>query len=1645
MKRTWMGTLLCFAVLFCSLCAGTLFGTAAAEDPLAGWSPAAGKEQVQKESTRCIVYNREYTYDGEYLDCRSEEITDARITMLSGDEAFRNAFRIGRDVEGLTLSYDMENIAQAGEATYQLDYATEHYAVSEKIHATFIDYESIRVEPLAGPLLLNEGEKLRNPGASLFFSVTPEILAGSGGEFSGEETTDQYVMSGSEFTALKPGEYTVWFALNLGDNWVHSDKYPVTIHVRSREEADAAWKPWPPEGKAAGERTGGKTSLSGIYIYGQPEETTGMRWGTDLVSKDRGSDGREPAVRARVTQISGDEAFRNIYYMESRNGSYSLRMDLSQVPKDGEASYRVDLESEHYYSSDEFTVQFLSWKNLAVSLLNDPIECIVGETVEDERSMVPQLFRISPAFDSTQAYFFFNTPEGEDSADTEGYTLSDAGFTAKAEGDYALNLALYLGDNHVKYTFPVTMHAKEWDSTWPPKDKTEASKVTDHHTGNIYDSLNGTYFFGAENGPSGIGLSSFYLSGPDGDEERATEYHATLLSGDESFGKVLADRHGENPGISVNLDQVPQAGAPTFRIDAASEHYYTSVIAQPVLVDAKSVQAELISADVRIPLNEAVQISDLFTYRDFVKTDPQYEYSCDIQTPDGLAEAVTEDYRLTIERTFIARKAGDYSLRLLVYFGHGGLMKEFPITVHASAETAEAAVEGDAPKSARTIREEEEERQREEAARKAEEREFLNSVDGDSQLAETESARLIYRINEDTACILGILPLRTELIIPAALNGTRVTSISYNALKSTNGIAVTSLTIEEGIQCIEDSAFRDMTNLESLTLPDSLQYIGAGAFTNCRELKQIRLPGGMTAEGVSGGAFCGIGTDQLILPDGTDLMAVSLDIYRKYGLDTYAMPITAVKDGYEYILREDGGAILLSGNRYQPILKAPENLGGHPVREIGISAYSYGSASVVVLPEGLEVIAERAFWQCKRLEEIRIPASVKEIGFRAFGGVPAGMPVLPEDVQAAENWYSGPDTTDSTGRWTYQLQPDQTAVITGYTVSSILEFPGEVDGHPVTAIEKNDAPGDPGEVRKIIVPEGVRVIGEHAFISLHSVEEVQLPSTLRSIGAGAFSYVRVKKVNLPEGLQTIGARAFAEHEISSLILPASLESVGFEAFKGGLVYPSALTVNGAKTKLGAAVFGHQYGNGAKNTNPDLFHGYYETETDSRIQEMNITCYRGSTADLLYRYNVKKQYLRLGPEAVRTAPAGRVLRAGTFDPDEIIADLTIPEGVEEIGDGALANMVMLTRITLPSTLKSVGANAFANCSSLTEITLPKGVTSIGEGCFKGCFGLTKASLPEGIAEIPDHAFEDCASLTGVNLPKAGLRRIGLSAFQGCCALGKLNLGKGLEEMDELAFAMTGLQSAKIPDTVTKIGRAAFAGSAITSLTLPKNLEEIPEAMCYGASGLKSLTIPKGVRRIGTRAFSGCMLNTLNLQEGLEEIGEEAFMLDLQGVQYSYMDSNGRQSYGALKNLKLPASLRVIGKRAFGAQDALASVTFAGNAQLEEIGEDAFAWALRLKELKLPDSVKKIGAHAFVNCLALKTVHLGGGLTELGEYAFRYDEALTRLTVPDTLTLIGDNILEGHGGNLTVICGESSAMDAWLKQNEPLIPISYSGRK
>jgi len=134
----------------------------------------------------------------------------------------------------------------------------------------------------------------------------------------------------------------------------------------------------------------------------------------------------------------------------------------------------------------------------------------------------------------------------------------------------------------------------------------------------------------------------------------------------------------------------------------------------------------------------------------------------------------------------------------------------------------------------------------------------------------------------------------------------------------------------------------------------------------------------------------------------------------------------------------------------------------------------------------------------------------------------------------------------------YELTAENTAAITRYIgTAREPDIPCILDGAPVTQIVEG-AFRDCVSLGRIVLPEGVEMIGEQAFYNCSGLESVALPGSLIEIGDLAFAYCAgLKNIEVPQGVTAIGEYAFGDCAgLKSAHIPASVAVIGPDAFLG---------------------------------------------------------------------------------------------------------------------------------------------------------------------------------------------------------------------------------------------------------------------------------------------------------------------------------------------------------------------------------------------------------------------------------------------------------------------------------------------------------------
>lgn len=202
------------------------------------------------------------------------------------------------------------------------------------------------------------------------------------------------------------------------------------------------------------------------------------------------------------------------------------------------------------------------------------------------------------------------------------------------------------------------------------------------------------------------------------------------------------------------------------------------------------------------------------------------------------------------------------------------------------------------------------------------------------------------------AYITGYIGNEKDITIPAELGGHRVLVVYDYAFSKCD---IERVSIENGVQHINDYAFKNCSSLKQVTLASSVSKIGYGAFENCTQLTSITSS---RAENI-------------------DISSVA---FENSGITTSP---EALENGFYQI----GNTIAYVNKDFAGKVVIPE---GVTVLENSLFAYST-KITEVQLPSTLTEIGRVCFYGCEALEKINLNENII-IGERAFENTKVSVP-----------------------------------------------------------------------------------------------------------------------------------------------------------------------------------------------------------------------------------------------------------------------------------------------------------------------------------------------------------------------------------------------------------------------------------------------------------------------------------------------------------------------------------------------------------------------------------------------------------------------------------------------------------------------------
>ena len=291
---------------------------------------------------------------------------------------------------------------------------------------------------------------------------------------------------------------------------------------------------------------------------------------------------------------------------------------------------------------------------------------------------------------------------------------------------------------------------------------------------------------------------------------------------------------------------------------------------------------------------------------------------------------------------------------------------------------------------------------------------------------------------------------------------------------------------------IEVIAFSECSELTSVSIPNNVKSIGNRAFSWCTSLSKVIIGSGVSFIGYEAFWNCN-SLKKVIIRDIASWCNMN---FEDLGRTTGANPLYYAKHLYSDEETEITDLVIPSG-----------------VNKIADYAFYYcESLASVSFPNSLTSIGRASFWKCSALKAISIPNSVTEIGEAAFRECSSLLSIV---------------------------FPSNITAIGGFTCFGCTSLTG------------------------VTIPDNVTIIGHCSFENCHNIKFVNIPDKVTDIRYSAFRGCKgLITVNIPKCVTAIFDNAFSDcSELTNVYCYAeTVPNTGATAFDGSYIDYATLHV-----------------------------------------------------------------------------------------------------------------------------------------------------------------------------------------------------------------------------------------------------------------------------------------------------------------------------------------------------------------------------------------------------------------------------------------------------------------------------------------------------
>lgn len=404
-----------------------------------------------------------------------------------------------------------------------------------------------------------------------------------------------------------------------------------------------------------------------------------------------------------------------------------------------------------------------------------------------------------------------------------------------------------------------------------------------------------------------------------------------------------------------------------------------------------------------------------------------------------------------------------------------------------------------------------------------------------------------------------------------------------------------------------------------------------------------------------------------------------------------------------------------------------------------------------------------------------------------------------------------------------------------------------------------------------IMQEGVEKIGNQAFMECRNIQQVKLPESIVKIGTLCFyDCFKLEQINIPSKLEQISQYMLSGCiSLTSIVLPEKLTEIQSYAFRETSI--TELKIPSSVTSIGNNVFSDC----TKLDKIDLTGNenyVYESGMLMSKEKDNILFISDKYLREITTFTIPDKVITFGTNIATYANIKKIIIPSSLSK---IADNVLPTSIEEI-EVKTGNETFVSENGI--LYKKETGELVVCYSKETDITIQEGITQLGNYSFKQAINAKRIELPETLQKIGSQVFSSCINVEEI---KIGANVSSIQPlfkhgnYNGTVTIDKDNSnymiennilygkdesnGKNKSRLVTVLYKIQGTFT--INSDVEEIGSLAFhAQRNMTEVIIPEGVRTISDSFNY-CSGLQKIEIPSTVKSIS----ANCFVNSQNLDE------------------------------------------------------------------------------------------------------------------------------------------------------------------------------------